>query len=93
MESISQKRFISRRSIGSKPVETDGAPLVDTQDLKAMIRLLRVVQYTRNNVDLLVSINQRVKGIKRPTWEHLVYEGNGQDLVERAGYTGESEVS
>ncbi|KAI7738652.1 LOW QUALITY PROTEIN: hypothetical protein M8C21_021949, partial [Ambrosia artemisiifolia] len=35
---------ITRRSTGSKPVETDGAPLVDTQDLKAMIRLLRVVQ-------------------------------------------------
>ncbi|KAI3760741.1 hypothetical protein L1987_51140 [Smallanthus sonchifolius] len=36
--------IITRRSTGSKPVETDGAPLVDTQDLKAMIRLLRVVQ-------------------------------------------------
>ncbi|KAL8096331.1 hypothetical protein AgCh_037334 [Apium graveolens] len=35
---------ISRRSLGSKPVEADGAPLVDTEDLKAMIRLLRVVQ-------------------------------------------------
>ncbi|KAL8225466.1 hypothetical protein R6Q57_018023 [Mikania cordata] len=34
----------TRRTTGSKPVETDGAPLVDTQDLKAMIRLLRVVQ-------------------------------------------------
>lgn len=36
--------IVGRRSTGSKPVETDGAPLVDTQDLKAMIRLLRVVQ-------------------------------------------------
>nr|XP_043635676.1 E3 ubiquitin-protein ligase UPL2-like [Erigeron canadensis] len=35
--------IIARRS-GSKPVETDGAPLVDKEDLKAMIRLLRVVQ-------------------------------------------------
>lgn len=35
---------IPRRSLGSKPVEADGAPLVDTEDLKAMIRLLRVVQ-------------------------------------------------
>ncbi|KAI3685801.1 hypothetical protein L6452_35059 [Arctium lappa] len=34
----------TRRSSGSKPVETDGAPLVDREDLKAMIRLLRVVQ-------------------------------------------------
>ncbi|KAJ9560583.1 hypothetical protein OSB04_005743 [Centaurea solstitialis] len=36
--------IITRRSSGSKPVETDGAPLVDREDLKAMIRLLRVVQ-------------------------------------------------
>lgn len=36
--------IVSRRSLGSKPVEADGAPLVDTEDLKAMIRLLRVVQ-------------------------------------------------
>ncbi|CAI9266412.1 unnamed protein product [Lactuca saligna] len=36
--------IITRRSSGSKPVETDGAPLVDQEDLKAMIRLLRVVQ-------------------------------------------------
>ncbi|XP_059637615.1 E3 ubiquitin-protein ligase UPL2-like [Cornus florida] len=35
---------ITRRSMGSKPVEADGAPLVDTEALKAMIRLLRVVQ-------------------------------------------------
>ncbi|XP_052620770.1 E3 ubiquitin-protein ligase UPL2 [Lactuca sativa] len=35
---------VTRRSTGSKPIETDGAPLVDTGDLKAMIRLLRVVQ-------------------------------------------------
>ncbi|XP_024977054.1 E3 ubiquitin-protein ligase UPL2-like isoform X1 [Cynara cardunculus var. scolymus] len=34
----------TRRSTGSKPIETDGAPLVDTEDLRAMIRLLRVVQ-------------------------------------------------
>jgi len=38
--------IITRRSSGSKPVETDGAPLVDKEDLKAMIRLLRVVQVT-----------------------------------------------
>jgi E3 ubiquitin-protein ligase HUWE1 len=34
----------ARRAVGSKPVEADGAPLVDAQDLKSMIRLLRVVQ-------------------------------------------------
>ncbi|XP_042508612.1 E3 ubiquitin-protein ligase UPL2-like [Macadamia integrifolia] len=34
----------SRRSMGGKPLEADGAPLVDTEALKAMIRLLRVVQ-------------------------------------------------
>ncbi|XP_054788719.1 E3 ubiquitin-protein ligase UPL2-like [Prosopis cineraria] len=34
----------SRRSIGAKVVETDGAPLVDTEALHAMIRLFRVVQ-------------------------------------------------
>ncbi|GKC03772.1 E3 ubiquitin protein ligase UPL2-like protein [Tanacetum coccineum] len=32
----------TRRS--SKPIDTEGAPLVDTDDIKAMIRLLRVVQ-------------------------------------------------
>ncbi|KAL3514293.1 hypothetical protein ACH5RR_027010, partial [Cinchona calisaya] len=35
---------LARRSAGSKPVEVEGSPLVDTEDLKAMIRLLRVVQ-------------------------------------------------
>ena len=34
----------SRRSSGVKVVEADGAPLVDTEALHAMIRLLRVVQ-------------------------------------------------
>ena len=36
--------IIARRSIGSKPVEAEGAPLVDTEALIAMVRLLRVVQ-------------------------------------------------
>ncbi|GJW28728.1 E3 ubiquitin protein ligase UPL2-like protein [Tanacetum coccineum] len=36
--------LVIRRSSGSKPVETEGAPLVDIEDLKAMVRLLRVVQ-------------------------------------------------
>lgn len=40
---------ISHRSLGIKPVEADGAPLVDTEDLKAMIRLLRVVQVCARN--------------------------------------------
>ncbi|XP_020547513.1 E3 ubiquitin-protein ligase UPL2 isoform X2 [Sesamum indicum] len=35
---------LSRRSMGIKPVEADGSPLVDTEGLKALIRLLRVVQ-------------------------------------------------
>ncbi|KAL3504968.1 hypothetical protein ACH5RR_034809 [Cinchona calisaya] len=35
---------LARRSMGIKPIEADGSPLVDTQDLKAMIRLLRIVQ-------------------------------------------------
>lgn len=34
----------SRRSAGGKVVEAEGAPLVDTEALKGMIRLLRVVQ-------------------------------------------------
>ncbi|RAL53528.1 hypothetical protein DM860_015565 [Cuscuta australis] len=33
-----------RRILGSKPVEADGSPLVDTEDLKALIRLLRIFQ-------------------------------------------------
>lgn len=36
--------FVSRRSMGIKPVEADGSPLVDIEGLKALIRLLRVVQ-------------------------------------------------
>ncbi|KAK9080849.1 hypothetical protein SSX86_000608 [Deinandra increscens subsp. villosa] len=35
---------ITHKSTGSQPIETEGAPLVDTKDLKAMTRLLRVVQ-------------------------------------------------
>ena len=35
---------LTRRSTGVKPVEADGSPLVDTEGLKALIRLLRVVQ-------------------------------------------------
>lgn len=35
---------LSRRSLGVKPVEADGSPLVDTEGLKALVRLLRVVQ-------------------------------------------------
>lgn len=34
----------SRRSVVGKLLEADGAPLVDTDALKGMIRLLRVVQ-------------------------------------------------
>jgi len=34
----------SRGARGTKFVEADGAPLVDTEALKAMIRLLRIVQ-------------------------------------------------
>lgn len=36
--------ILARRSMGNKPVEAEGSPLVDTEDLKAMIRLLRIVQ-------------------------------------------------
>ncbi|CAL5391777.1 unnamed protein product [Camellia sinensis] len=36
--------IIARRSMGSKPVEAEGAPLVDTEALRAMVRLFRVVQ-------------------------------------------------
>lgn len=35
---------VARRLVGAKLVEADGAPLVDTDALHAMIRLLRVVQ-------------------------------------------------
>ncbi|KAH9603413.1 hypothetical protein KSS87_004335 [Heliosperma pusillum] len=34
----------SRRLVGTKVLEADGAPLVDTDDLEGMVRLLRVVQ-------------------------------------------------
>lgn len=35
---------LSRRSAGSRPVEADGSPLVDTEGLRALVRLLRVFQ-------------------------------------------------
>lgn len=34
----------ARRSTAGKLIETDGVPLVGINDLKAMIRLLRIVQ-------------------------------------------------
>lgn len=34
----------SHRSVGSKPVEADGVPLVDNEALRSMIRLLHVIQ-------------------------------------------------
>lgn len=37
---------LSRRSAGSKPLEADGSPLVDTEGLRALVRLLRVFQPT-----------------------------------------------
>ncbi|CAK9186569.1 unnamed protein product [Ilex paraguariensis] len=44
-EGVDQASGITgRRSIGSKPIDAEGVPLVNTEDLKAMIRLLRVVQ-------------------------------------------------
>lgn len=39
----------SRRSAGAKFVEADGAPLVDTEALHAMIRLFRIVQVFLDN--------------------------------------------
>ncbi|XP_065881477.1 E3 ubiquitin-protein ligase UPL2-like [Euphorbia lathyris] len=35
---------VSRRSVSAKLVEADGAPLVETESLQAMIRVLRIVQ-------------------------------------------------
>lgn len=44
----------SRRTMASKVVEADGAPLVGTEALHALIRLLRIVQvFTRWNLVLL----------------------------------------
>lgn len=42
--------LLARRSMGSKLVEADGSPLVDTEGLKSLIRLLRVVQVSVWNV-------------------------------------------
>lgn len=44
LERVGGSMVASRRSTGAKLVEADGAPLVDTEALKAMVRLLRVVQ-------------------------------------------------
>ncbi|CAN4122413.1 unnamed protein product [Withania somnifera] len=35
---------LSRKSAGSRPVEADGSPLVDTEGVRALVRLLRVFQ-------------------------------------------------
>ncbi|KAK1293151.1 E3 ubiquitin-protein ligase UPL2 [Acorus calamus] len=43
-EGIGSSLDRGRRSVGGKLVEADGAPLVDMEDLKALVRLLRVVQ-------------------------------------------------
>ncbi|KAK4489970.1 hypothetical protein RD792_000624 [Penstemon davidsonii] len=46
--------ILSRRSIGIKPVEAEGSPLVDSEGLKALIRLLRVVQPLYKNEQRLL---------------------------------------
>lgn len=48
----------SRRSIGAKVVEAEGAPLVDTEALHAMIRVLRVfqVEYECNRIFLFICL-------------------------------------
>lgn len=48
--------IVSRRSLTSKVVEADGAPLVSTEGLLAMIRLLRIVQVFMTLLILLFSI-------------------------------------
>ncbi|KAL8490394.1 hypothetical protein ACS0TY_025562 [Phlomoides rotata] len=45
---------LSRRTAGIKPVEADGSPLVDIEGLKALIRLLRVVQPLYKNQQRLL---------------------------------------
>lgn len=50
--------IVPRRSMGGKLVEADGAPLVDTEALRAMIRLLRVVQ-------VLICLNRIVSSCKK----------------------------
>ncbi|XP_051123521.1 E3 ubiquitin-protein ligase UPL2-like isoform X2 [Andrographis paniculata] len=48
---------LSRRSLGIKPVEAEGLPLVDTEGLRALIRLLRVVQpLYKNEYRLLLNL-------------------------------------
>lgn len=42
--SLERLGIASRRSITAKLVEADGAPLVETESLQAMIRVLRIVQ-------------------------------------------------
>lgn len=36
--------IVSRRSVSAKVIEAEGAPLVGTEALQAMVRLLRIVQ-------------------------------------------------
>lgn len=42
--SLERAGTASRRSINAKVIEADGSPLVETESLQAMIRVLRIVQ-------------------------------------------------
>lgn len=51
----------ARRSALGKLIETDGVPLVDMNDLKAMIRLLRIVQVTAFFFLSILMFNEKEK--------------------------------
>jgi len=48
--SLERAGIASRRSMTAKLVEADGAPLVETESLQAMIRVLRIVQVLSKNI-------------------------------------------
>lgn len=54
------RSIMARRSGGAKVVEADGAPLVDSEALHAMIRLFRIVQ-------VLLYVGTRKKSFKMHT--------------------------
>ncbi|KAG2391709.1 E3 ubiquitin-protein [Vigna angularis] len=66
----------SRRSGGAKVVEADGAPLVDTEALHAMIRLFRVVQFRLPHPAIKEPVDERGKAVIVGEGEENISESN-----------------
>ncbi|KAK1316020.1 E3 ubiquitin-protein ligase UPL2 [Acorus calamus] len=79
-EGIGSSLDRGRRSVGGKLVEADGAPLVDMEDLKALVRLLRVVQPIYKGPLQRVLLNLCVHGESRTTLVKILMDTLMRDL-------------